>query len=304
MTANSRPLSERLLESFDEELRLRAYSPRTRKVYRNHLRAFFRFTRRDPASLAENEIRAYFLHLIDEKNVSRSFQNCAVSAVKFLFQRVLHLPNPVRELPRPRKERRLPEVLSRKEVVALLRAAPNARDRAILMLAYSTGLRVSEIARLRIRDIDTQRGVIHIRGGKGAKDRQTLLSPLAYEALRLHVRANHPPGGETEWIFPGRREGTHLTPRLLELVLVRAREKARIERRATPHTLRHSFATHLLENGTSLRTIQELLGHARIQTTLLYTHVSTRQIRRVQSPLDALAEGTEAEPPSLPPLRP
>jgi site-specific recombinase XerD len=268
----------------DEEMRLRRYSPRTRKNYVGHVVRFARHHRKHPRDIGEEGIRSYLLHLVDEKDVSRAYLNQAVSAVKFVYENVLRLPRAIRDIPRPRKGRALPRVLGREEVFRLIAAPADARARAILMLAYSAGLRASEIVRLKPDDIETERGLIRVHRGKGAKDRYVPLSRVALAALRAYAAA-HRVG---PWIFNGGRPDRHLTTRAVQNMLQEAKAKAGIGRRATPHTLRHSFATHLLEDGTDLRHIQKLLGHARPETTALYTHVATRDIRRIRSPLDTL----------------
>ncbi len=167
---------------------------------------------------------------------------------------------------------------------ALLSSLRNLKHRALVMLAYSAGLRVSELVRLRPGDLDRARRLLHVRGGKGRKDRYTLLSPVAAEAVGLYVDAYRPAG----WLFPGTQAGHHLSTRSVQKLLARAARQTGISKRLTPHTLRHSFATHLLEAGTDLRYIQELLGHASSRTTDSYTHVTSRDLARIRSPLDAL----------------
>lgn len=185
--------------------------------------------------------------------------------------------------PRP-KERRLPTVLSAEEVRRLLAAVDNPKHLALLMLLYSAGLRAGEVVRLRVEDIDDDRGLVHVARGKGRKDRYTLLSTVARAAI-ADYRLRFRPG---PWLFPGNRPGHHLSTRSLQKIVARARARAGITKRLTAHTLRHSFATHLLEAGIDLRYIQELLGHASSRTTEIYTHVSNRELSRIRSPLDAL----------------
>jgi len=197
------------------------------------------------------------------------------------------MPRIVGKLPRPRKERKLPVVLARQDVIRLLESVANIKHRALLMLAYSAGLRVSEVVKLRPEDIDANRHMIRIPGGKGQKDRYTVLSEVALEVLREYWRVYRP----KKWLFPGSKEGSHITTRTAEKILENARKKAGIPKHITIHTLRHSFATHLLESGTDLRYIQELLGHKSSKTTEIYTHVSERDIGRIKSPLDTIGKG-------------
>ncbi|MCL0077220.1 tyrosine-type recombinase/integrase [Dehalococcoidia bacterium] len=178
----------------------------------------------------------------------------------------------------------MPDILSRQEVLRLLEAVQNPKHRAIMLLTYSSGLRLGEVVRLKIEDIDSARRLIHLRQAKGRKDRYTVLSQVALDALRAYFKQYHP----DQWLFPGAQPGRHLHERTVQKVFEQAREMAGIRKNVSVHTLRHSFATHLLESGTDLRYIQELLGHKSSKTTEIYTHVSERDIGRIQSPLDTL----------------
>ena len=178
-------------------------------------------------------------------------------ALKFLFGKVLKKPAPIQTLPRPKREQKLPRILSRQEVARILQAVRNPKHRAIVMLTYSAGLRLGEVVRLRVEDIDSDRKLIHVRQGKRRKDRYTVLSRFAIDALRTYVREYRP----RTWLFPGVRPGRHLHDRTVQKIFDQAYKRAGIEKPVSVHTLRHSFATHLLERGTDLRYIQELLGH-------------------------------------------
>jgi len=275
------------LRDVRDALLLRGYSPRTRKVYLGHIRRFLESTQGsildlpdDPTSLAER----YILALVESGGVSRSYHNQVVSALRFLFETVLEEPGLALSLPRPRKESQLPTVLSQSEVARLLRAPRNLKHRALLLLLYSSGLRVSELVRLRCDDVDEDRGLLRVRRGKGAKDRYTLLADRAIQALKLYREAYEP----RRWLFPGGRPDRHLTTRSVQKVVARAARDTGLEKHVTPHTLRHSFATHLLEGGTNLRIIQELLGHASSRTTQRYTHVARSTFESIRSPLDNL----------------
>lgn len=261
---------------------LRGYSPRTRKVYLGHIRRFLEW-RPDPGADVPDP-GAYLLDLVRRREVSRSYHNQAVSALRFLFEVVLRRPALAESIPRPKPERGLPQVLSRAEVIRILAAIRNRKHRAIVLLIYSAGLRVSEAVRLRPEDLDVDRRLVRVRRGKGGKDRYSLLADRAIEAVRLH-REDSPDG---PWLFSGARPDRHLTPRSVQRVITEAAAKAGIRKRVTPHTLRHSFATHLLEAGTDLRYIQELLGHASSRTTELYTHVSRPRLAAIRNPLDDL----------------
>ncbi|MCG8468562.1 MAG: tyrosine-type recombinase/integrase [Gemmatimonadetes bacterium] len=188
-------------------------------------------------------------------------------------------------MPRPRRERRLPRVLSRAEVVSLFEAIENHKHRAILMIVYACGLRVSEVVRLRPTDVDRARGLVHIRQAKGRKDRYVPASNVALAAIDLYMRYRRE---ASPWLFPGQDPGKHITPRSVQHVVARARERARLEKHATVHTLRHSYATHLHEGGVGLRYIQTLLGHKSSRTTEIYTHVSRADLGRIPSPLDQI----------------
>lgn len=275
-----------LKEAMRREMRLRNYSRGTIKVYLQHMTEFTRYHRKSPSELDAGDIRRYLLHLAG-RNVSASYRDQAVSALKFFYGRVLKRPFVAEELPRPKRDHRLPAVLSQEEVGRLLGAVRNVKHRAILMVVYSSGLRVGEAVRLRVEDIDAGRLMIRVRGGKGRKDRLTVLSAVALDILRLYCRLYRP----RKWLFPGAREGSHLSARSVQNVVENARRRAGITKSFSTHALRHSFATHLLESGTDLRYIQELLGHKSARTTQIYTHVTRRDLARIVSPLDRLGGG-------------
>lgn len=279
-----------LLQRASEELKLRGFARRSQKLYVHHIGRFLRAAEErgtPPARASTEDLRTYLLELVDHHRVSRSYHGQAISALKFLFEHVLGRPAPVKDLPRPKRSRRLPVVLSRDEVRRLLDAVPNPKHRAALVMAYSAGLRISEVVRLRLEDLDVDRGVVHVRGGKGRKDRQSLLSGRALDAIDEFRSLERGP----DWLFPGARPGRHLTDRTLQHAVSCARRAAGLRKRVTVHSLRHSFATHLLEAGTDTRYVQELLGHASPRTTQIYTHVRSDALVRIQSPMDSLEEG-------------
>jgi site-specific recombinase XerD len=281
-----------IMAPVEKELKLKGYSQRTRKAYLHHINRYLRYFGKDTRELNENHIREYLLWLIEKEKVSRAYHNQAVSALKFLYGQVLKNQSVYVEIPRPRKEHKLPMVLSEEEVLKILEEVKNPKHRALLMLIYSSGLRVSEIVRLRIEDIDKDRGLLHIRSAKGQKDRYTLLSEVALNALCEYWRTYRP---DSKWLFPGAKDGHHLSTRSVEKVFERALKSAKINKKATVHTLRHSFATHLLENGTDLRYIQELLGHKRSETTQIYTHVMRKDLAKIKSPLDRITRCNKNE---------
>ncbi|TCX54619.1 recombinase XerC [Dehalobacter sp. 12DCB1] len=221
--------------------------------------------------------------MIDKKH-SHSFVNQSISAIKFFFFSVLGRTDICYNLPRPKKEEILPDVLSQEEVFCILRSVKNIKHRAILFLIYSAGLRVSEVVNLQVNDIDKSRMLIHIRQAKGRKDRYSILSEITLNILRKYVREYK----VKDWLFKGGNEGSHLSERSVQNIFKEACTKANIKKDVSVHSLRHSFATHLLEGGTDLRYIQELLGHKNSKTTEIYTHVSQRDLAKIHSPIDAL----------------
>mgnify|MGYP001821929321 CR=1 FL=1 len=284
--ADPEPSSE-ILNRVRDALTVRGYSPRTRKVYLGHLRRFLAWCGGGEPRLPEDpaqEGEAYILELIQRRGISRSYQNQVVSALRFLCESVLGQQSVALRIPRPRREHHLPAVLSPEEVARMLRKTRNPKHRALLMLLYSAGLRVGEVVRLKPPDLDVERGLVRVRRGKGRKDRYTLLARRAVEAVKLY-RDAYP---TDRWLFPGGRPDRHLTTRSVQRVVKNAAVAAGIDKSVTAHTLRHSFATHLLEAGTNLRVIQELLGHQSARTTQIYTHVARSTIESVRSPLDNL----------------
>ena len=273
-----------VLMAIKNQMRLKRYQPNTKKGYLRHIERFLKYFKKSPNKISPEEIHAYFLYLIDHETLSFSNHNQAVSAIRFLYWQVLNIPLPKTAIPRPRKEQKLPMVLGQEAVTRLLNTVDNLKHLSLLMLVYSAGLRVSEVVKLRPEDLDEERGLIRVRQGKGHKDRYTILSDLTVDAVRAYQSA-YP---LTRWLFPGAKPGRHLTDRSAQKVMDRARQKAGILQNATVHTLRHSFATHLLESGIDLRYIQKLLGHASSKTTEIYTHVSSKNLQNIPSPLNAL----------------
>ena len=285
------PLQE-LLERMDEEMVLRGFTRETRRAYRSHVRRFYEGRISSGGAdrvVSSEEVRRWLLHLI-RTGRSHSYTNQALSSLRFLHRTVLRAPAPVSGVPRAKQKKALPKVLSEEEVKRFLAALRDPKHRAIAFVLYSAGLRVSEAARLKVVDIDSDRGQIHVRQGKGRKDRYVMLSPVVLGVLREYARVERP----YDWLFPaGHRRDRHITTRTIQREVTRAAERAGIEKRVTPHMLRHSFATHLLEAGTDLRYIQELLGHTKIATTVRYTHVARREARKVKSPIDRLFDRKE-----------
>jgi site-specific recombinase XerD len=266
------------------DMKLRNYAPGTQRLYISRVARFAAHYGQCPSKLGPVEAKKYFHHLIESEHVSWSFFNQAVCALRFLYQVTLERPEMIPHLPFPRQEKRLPTVLSEEEVTRFFQAVSHPRDRVALMALYAAGLRVSEVVGLKPDDIDSDRMLIHVRQGKGRKDRMVMLSSMLLEELDHYLRWARP----YHWLFPGTDPTRHLTTRALQRICRLTGEAAQISKRVTPHVLRHSFATHLLDAGTDLRVVQTLLGHRSIQTTAVYTHVSTRRLQATTSPLDRL----------------
>jgi site-specific recombinase XerD len=230
------------------------------------------------------DIREYLMYLFEEEKLAPSSVNQALNAIRFLYVELYHRPFMLEGVPRPRKEKKLPVVLSKEEVKRLIETTRNPKHRMLLMVCYSGGLRVSELVALRPEDLDTERGLIHIKGGKGKKDRYTILSAMVADALGDYLRQFRP----YCWLFEGERRGKPYSVRSAEAVFDHAVKRAGVAKDVSIHALRHSFATHLLENGVSTRCIQELLGHQSSKTTEIYTHVSKRVLGAIRSPIDDL----------------
>ncbi len=266
------------------DLRLRNYAPGTQKLYISRVAQFAVHYGRCPSELGPEEARKYLHHLIETEKVSWSFFKQAVCSLRFLYKVTLERPEMIPYLPYPRREKRLPTVLSEEEVTRFFQAVTHPRDRVALLTTYAAGLRVSEVVGLKPADIDSDRMLIHVRQGKGRKDRMVMLSPTLQEELDLYIRRARP----HHWLFPGANPAEHLHSRTLQRACQLTGEAAQLSKRVTPHVLRHTFATHLLDAGTDIRVIQTLLGHASIRTTAVYTHVSTRRLQATTSPLDRL----------------
>ena len=285
------PLRKRMIE----DMQLRNFSPETQRAYLQYITGLARFYQTSPDQLCLEEIREYQLYLINERRYAPETVNGFVAAAKFLYRVTLETPWPEDALPRCRVPQKLPVVLSAPEVDEFFRHVCTIRYRAALMIAYGAGLRVSEVVALRVGDIDAERMLLRVRQGKGKKDRYAMLSPRLLVMLRCWWRSQHPAGRKhhaspEDWLFPGFRRGLHMNAASLQNACREAARAAGLSKRVHVHTLRHSFATHMLENGTDIRFIQALLGHTRIDTTARYAAVSPNAIAAVRSPLDRLGE--------------
>lgn len=281
----------KLRDRMEQDLILRRLSPSTRRNYLLYCRKYAEHYWRNPEELGETEIRDYLMHLIDVEQVSSSTYRQIVAALKFLYTVTLSRPWAVERIPFPRHRRpRLAKVLREDQVVQVFAALRRPKYRTVLMTCYAAGLRISEACQLRAEDIDSQKMVIRVQYGKGNKQRYTVLSPRLLAALREYWKIDRP----KEWLFPGQGASGHVTPSTVRTVFRKACEQVGLGKGCTPHTFRHSFATHLLESNTDLATIQALLGHSTIKTTSTYTHVSTDHVRKVTSPFDLLPPPTKS----------
>jgi integrase/recombinase XerD len=269
-----------------EEMQIRNYSERTIAVYVSAVYRLATFYHKSPDKLDREEIRAFLVDLVEEKKVAWSYYKQILAALRYFYRYVLRRGEVVDDIRGPRQQKTLPVVLSAEEVARFFKAIVSLKHRTILMTAYGAGLRVGEAVQLRVSDIDSQRMVIRVRQGKGKKDRYTVLSPALLKMLRRYWWAARP----EDLMFTTRHKDRPITTSTVQRVCRQAQKDAGISKDITPHTLRHSFATHLLEAGANLRVIQVLLGHASPQTTAIYTRVSTELIGKTVSPLDLLPE--------------
>jgi len=275
-----------LRQQMDQLMVLRGLSVRTRESYLACVSGLAKYYGRSPEQIDSAQVQGYLLHLITERKLAYASVNQAACACRFFYGKVLGQTARAFEIPMAKTPKRLPQVLSREEVQRLFEHSPNLRARTLLMCTYAAGLRLSEVCTLRLSDIESapDRMCIKVRQGKGAKDRYTLLSPLLLDTLRLYWRAERP----REYLFPNKRRTGPMDQTMAQRFYHAARSAAGIERAGGIHTLRHSFATHLLESGVDLHTIQSLLGHGHISTTMRYLHLSRARLTGTTSPLELL----------------
>jgi integrase/recombinase XerD len=269
-----------------EELQRRNYSQTTVKGYLKIVEAFANYFHRSPDQLGPEEIRAYQAYLFNEKKLNASTVCQHTAALRFFFCKTLKRHYPIEEVPYPKAPRRLPTILTKEEAIRLIDGASNLFHRAMLMTAYSTGMRREEVCQLKVEDIDSKRMLIRIRQGKGRRDRDVPLSPKVLETLREYWRWMKP----KTYLFPGLVNGSRadkpITAKMLWEACQEAAQRAGITKAVAPHLLRHSFATHLVEGGADLPTVQALLGHADLKPTSIYLHLSERHIKAAGTPLD------------------
>jgi integrase/recombinase XerD len=278
-----------LRQAMLEELYRRNYAASTITYYIKNVEQFARYFKRSPDRLNPTHLRTYQAHLLRQRKLAPRTVKLHVCAIRFFFNKTLRRRYLLEDTPYPKAPRRLPQVLSREEVTRLIAAAHSLTHRTMLMLLYSTGIRNAELRHLQVRDIDSRRMLIHIRHGKGGRDRYVPLSATLLDTLRAYYRWMRPTG----FLFPGTvanwRTDKPLTPKVVWDACVVAARRAGLAHRVYPHLLRHCFATHLLESGADLRTIQLLLGHATLNHTVVYLHLSQRHLQGVVNPLDTMA---------------
>jgi len=279
------PLHQRMLD----DMRMRKLEPKTRAGYIRAVRSLAAYLGRSPDTATVEELRRFQLHMVD-RGSSPITLNATITGLKFFFGVTLDRGELMAKMQPVHVPRTLPVVLSREEVARLIAAAPNLKYQTALSIAYGTGLRTSEVIALKVSDIDSQRMTLRVEQGKGDKDRYAMLSPVLLERLRSWWRVAHAQGKmlPNGWLFPGLNPIDPLSTRQLNRAIHAAAEAAQIDKRVSMHTLRHSFATHLLEQKVDIRLIQVLLGHKKLETTTIYTHVATEILREVVSPLETL----------------
>jgi len=282
---HQKPSYEKALKDFSDQLTLKRYSENTMVIYKEQVIRFFKYyPGADPFKLTDEDVKEYMLHLLKKKKISLSYQKQVVSAIKFYFEKVLGRDTKKYYFEIPKiKEQRLPVVLSKNEVKKIINSTNNLKHKAILSTIYSAGLRLSEVVNLKIADIDSERKLIYIRKGKGKKDRTTILSKDLLDLLREYFKQYQP----KIWLYESTSRRQYSTTSVQKL-FYRTLEKTKIDKKVSVHSLRHSFATHLLEQGEDLRYIQKLLGHKSSNTTEIYTHITKQGMGMIKSPLDNL----------------
>ena len=279
----------KLRDQMEMDMKLRRFSPKTIACYLGCMKGVAKHFRKSPAELGDEEIRAYLHYLMEERKASQSVLVQTYSALKFFFENTLQKQWNAIRIPRCKQRRKLPGVLTREEVESILSATKNLKHRAILMTLYSAGLRIGEVTRLKVSDIESGRMMIRVNEGKGLKDRYTLLGERNLEMLRRYWKAYRP----LEWLFPGRNASDPVSISAIQRVFKTSLAKAGIKKKASVHTLRHCFATHLLDSGTDLYYIQRLWGHKSAGTTSVYLHITGKDIGKIKSPLDSWVENQE-----------
>jgi site-specific recombinase XerD len=275
-----------LREQMMKDLQLKGITPRTQKKYLREVSIMAKYFDKPLEELGEKDVKDYLVHMLETRKLSRGTYRGYVAGIKFLYKTTLNREDVVERIHYPKAKKTLPVVLDLAEIKAMLSVTENLKHRALLTITYSAGLRVSEAAKLKVTDIDSKRMMVRVHQGKGRKDRYSILSQTALELLRRYWRQYRP----KEWLFEGQKDGTHIWYTAIRNIFFEAIKRAGITKPASPHTLRHSFATHLIEAGTSLHHVQLLLGHRSPTTTTVYLHVSKMNLAQVSSPLDSIPE--------------
>lgn len=275
------------------EMQLRRLAPGTQKLYVHAVAQLVRYYGRSPDRIDAEQVKGYLLHLLTVRRLNWSTVNTAAAGIRFFYTETLGRPDVARAIPPRRTPKRLPQILSPEELERLFAAASNLKHRTLLMSGYAAGLRVSELVRLKVADIDSERMAIRVQQGKGQKDRYTILSERLLAQLRAYWKAFRP----YDWLFPGAKSGCHLHPHTAGAVYRQVRDRAGIKKKGGIHILRHCFATHLLEAGADLRTIQLLMGHSSIRTTIGYLQLTRKKLDSTPSLLDLLEVPAPGHPP-------
>jgi integrase/recombinase XerD len=270
-----------LLNKLDIELKISKNSDYTRRNYLNSNKQFLNFVKKNPEDITKDDVKLYVAEYLTEKSSTSII--LFLSAIKYAFENLLE-KDITAGIKRPKKEKRIPTVLSKEEMRRLMNALENKKSKLMVSLMYAAGMRVSELVSLKVRDLDFDEKTGHIRQAKGKKDRIFNIPEQLFNKLKKHAEMQKE--SKSEYLFPGQRG--QMSPRNLQKIVSKAAKKAEIKKDVHCHTLRHSFATHLLENGVDIRKIQELLGHADLSTTQIYTHISTEELKKIKSPLDTL----------------
>jgi integrase/recombinase XerD len=273
-------------DQMKQNLELRNYSKHTVTNYLDHMKNFIKFHMKDPSHIELHDVKAYQVFLVYSKKVSFSTFNLAVCSIKYFYRHILDTGWKIDQIPYQKKVKSLPNVLSRQEVTRIIAAAANLKNKAIIETLYATGARLSELVNLKVTDIDSNRMVVRIDQGKGKKDRYVMLSKTLLATLREYWKYENPK--PKTYLFPGTHLNKHFSKRSVQRIVKETTLRAHIDKTVTPHILRHSFATHLLEDGFNIRIIQKLLGHKSLRATELYTHVAENYINQTISPLDSL----------------
>lgn len=271
-----------MLNKLDTELKIRGFSELTVKAYKRHNMQFLDYTKKDPQAIEEQDIKAYMAYMMSEKKFKPASVSLILSALKFFYKDILEKDIFARIKP-PKTEKKLPTVLSKDEIKKLFEVIDNKKHRLLVELMYSSGMRVSEVVKIKVNDLELAERMARVMAGKGKKDRNIIISKRAADKIESYLAKRKE---DSEYLFPSKQG--HLSIRMAQKIVNNNAKKAGIKKRVYCHALRSSFATHLLENGTDIRIIQELLGHSNLSTTQIYTKVSREQLRKVQSPLDTI----------------